>query len=111
MEVLPRLRKEVRVAGDPDRITGRLAVELPRHGIMIQQHQPGLRVVGIAFRPFSFSMGVEVRVDCRPVDRDHVDAIIESRFLYPWIDFSQENEKNVALVEGILTEAPQTASA
>lgn len=111
MEYFPRLRKEMRVAENPEHLTTRLALELPKRGVVIQQHYPGLRVVGTAFRPFSMSWGQELRVDLRPVDDGHVEAIIESRFQFPWVDVSHENQKNLDMVEELISAGvPPTSS-
>lgn len=111
MQYFPHLRKELRVAENPERLSTRLTLELPKRGVMIQQHYPGLRVVGTAFRPFSLSWGQEIRVDLRPVDDGHVEAIIESRFQFPWVDVSHENQKNLDMVEELITGAAPAAAA
>lgn len=102
METHPRLRRELRVAENPEKLSTFLVTELPRHGIYIQQHYQGTRVVGTAFRPFALSWGQEIRVDLRPIDGGHTEVIIESRFQFPWMDFSHENQKNLDLVEELL---------
>jgi hypothetical protein len=102
METFPRLRRELRIAENPERLTAYLVNELPRHGAFIEQHYPGLRVVAKALRPMSLSWGAEIRIDLRPLDAGHVEVVIESRFQFPWMDFSHENLKNLDLVEELL---------
>ncbi len=102
MEYFPRLRRELRVAQNSEQLSTFLVTELPKHGVVIQQHQPGLRVVGAAFRTLSLSWGQEIRIDMRPIGREETEVIIESRFQFPWMDFSHENEKNLDLLESLL---------
>ena len=102
METFPRLRRELRIAENPEQLSTYLVTELPRHGVFIQQHYPGLRVVGTALRPLSLSWGQEIRIDLRPVDADHTEVVIESRFQFPWMVFSHENQKNLDMVEELL---------
>lgn len=102
METFPRLRRELRVADNPERLTTYLVNELPHHGVFIQQHYPGLRVVGAAHRPMSVAWAAEIRIDLRPTDGGGAEVIVESRFQFPWMDFSHENQKNLDLVEELL---------
>jgi hypothetical protein len=62
METFPRLRRELRIAENPEQLSTYLVTELPRHGVFIQQHYPGLRVVGTALRTLSLSWGQEIRI-------------------------------------------------
>lgn len=105
MEYFPRLRRELRVAENPEKLSAFLVTELPQRGVFIQQHYPGLRVIGTAFRRLSLSWGQEIRIELRPIDTGHTEAIIESRFQFPWMDFSHENEKNLDMVEDLLDSA------
>ena len=102
MSWVPRLHREFRVSGDPDNLSHDLVAELPRRGISIQQHYPGSRICGSIFRPMSLSGGQQLRIDLHPIDGGEVEAVVESKFRFPGVDFTHENEKNVALVEALL---------
>ena len=102
MELHPRLRREVHVPADTASVSARLAAELPKAGIAVQQHLPGLRILATVFRPASFTLGQEIRIDFRSTGRAETIAFVESRLHFPGFDFTHENEKNVTLVESIL---------
>ena len=105
MSWLPKLRKEFRITGDPDDMSHDLVSELPRRGLSIQSHHPGSRICASILRPMSLSGGQVVRIDLHPVDGGEVEAMVESKFKFPGVDFTHENEKNVSLVEELLRKA------
>jgi hypothetical protein len=102
MSWLPKLHREFRVSGDPDKLSHDLVSELRHHGVTVQSHYPGSRIIGSVLRPMSMSGGQQLRVDFRPVAKGEVEAVVESRFRFPGVDFTHENEKNVAIVEDLL---------
>lgn len=101
MSFLPKVHKEIHVPCDPDRLSHELASELKNHGVTIQEHFPGSRIIGWVFRPLSFSAGQQVRVDFRPID-GVCEAVLQSRFLWPGVDFTHENQRNIDMLEGLL---------
>jgi hypothetical protein len=103
MSWLPKLHREFRVQGDPDRLSHDLVSELRHHGLTVLSHYPGSRVIASVLRPMAMSAGQTVRVDFRPQAEGVTEAIVESRFRFPGMDFTGENEKNVALIEELLT--------
>ncbi len=112
MSFLPKIHKEIHVPCDPDRLSHDLASELKAHGVSVQEHYPGSRIIGWVFRPLSFSAGQQVRVDFRPID-GMCEAVLQSRFLWPGVDFTHENQRNIDLLESLLTKlsAPQARAA
>ena len=110
MAMHPRLHRDMRVSGDPDELSHELASQLPRHGLAIQQHYPGSRVCASVMRLKSLSGGQIVRIDLHPIDGHEVEIGIESKFKWPGVDFTHENEKNVALVEDLVRQVSARAS-
>lgn len=102
MSWLPKLHREFRVHGDPDRLSHDLVSELRHHGVTVQSHYPGSRIIASVLRPISMSGGQQLRVDFRPIARGEVEAVVESRFRFPGVDFTHENEKNINLVDELL---------
>ena len=102
MSWLPKLHREFRIPGDPDKLSHDLVSELRHHGVTVQSHYPGSRIIGSVLRPMSMSGGQQLRVDFRPIARGEIEAVVESRFRFPGVDFTHENEKNVAIVEELL---------
>jgi hypothetical protein len=68
----------------------------------VQQFLPGLRILASAFRLASFTLGQEIRIDFRAVGPAETIAFVESRFHFPGVDFTHENDKNVTLIESLL---------
>ena len=109
MIMQPKLHREFRISGDPDDLSHDLASKLPQHGMSIQQHYPGSRICASVMRLRSLSGGQQVRVDLHPIDGGEVEIGVESKFRYPGVDFTHENEKNVELVETVLRQtAPRS---
>src|SRR5579875_2375086 len=102
MSWLPKLHREFRIPGDPDKLSHDLVSELRHHGVTVQSHYPGSRIIASVLRPMSMSGGQQLRVDFRPVAKGEVEAVVESRFRFPGVDFTHENEKNIAIVEELL---------
>jgi hypothetical protein len=102
MSWLPKLHREFRVLGDPDKLSHDMVCELRHHGMSVQSHYPGSRIVASVLRPMGMSGGQQLRIDFRPVARNVVEAVVESRFRFPGVDFTHENEKNLAIVDELL---------
>jgi hypothetical protein len=102
MELQPRLRREVSVGADTATVSTWLANEMPKAGMHVQQFLPGLRILASAFRLASFTLGQEIRIDFRAVGPAETIAFVESRFHFPGVDFTHENDKNVTLIESLL---------
>jgi hypothetical protein len=102
MSWLPKLHREFRVQGDPDRLSHDLVSELRHHGMSVQSHYPGSRIICSVLRPMAMSGGQQVRVDFRPLENGAVEAVVESRFRFPGMDFTGENEKNITLIDELL---------
>ena len=102
MSWLPKLHREFRVKGDPDKLSHDICCELRHHGVSVQSHYPGSRIVASVLRPMGMSGGQQLRIDFRPLGGGEVEAVVESRFRLPGMDFTHENEKNVALVDELL---------
>jgi len=111
MHWLPKLHREIRLTGEADKISHDLVAILPAHHAAVKEFFPSVRVTGSVFRPASFTLGQEVRVDFRPAGGDQIDAVIESRFLFPGMDVTHENERNVALLESLLLGLSQSKAA
>lgn len=111
MELIPRLHKELHVACDPPRLTSEVAAELPKHGIVVAHHLPGLRVLGHIIRPTSLSLGQEVRVEVRANEDKGSSVTIDSRYHYPGIDLTHQNQKNIELLETVVMAANERCSA
>lgn len=111
MELIPRLHKEIEVACDAPRLTAEVAAELPRHGIVVTHHFPGLRVLGHILRPTSMSLGQEVRVEVRAAEGGGSSVSIDSRYNYPGVDFTHQNQKNLDLLESVVMSAHQKCAA
>ena len=102
MGLVPKLNKAFRLNGDPDSISHDLVSGLPRSGVSIQQHYPGSRICGSVMRPLSLSGGQRIRIDFHPMAGGEVEVCVESKFRFPGLDFTHQNEKNLALVEDVL---------
>jgi hypothetical protein len=102
MSWLPKIHREFRVQGDPDKLSHDMVSELRHHGVSVQSHYPGSRICASILRPMGMSGGQTLRIDFRPVARGEVEAVVESRFRFPGVDFTHENEKNIALVDELL---------
>ena len=111
MHWMPKLHRELRLTGEADRISHDLVAILPTHHVTVKEFFPAVRITGSVFRPASFTMGQEVRIDFRPAGGDQIDAVIESRFLFPGMDLTHENERNVALLESLLLNLAQSKAA
>ena len=112
MSWLPKLHREFRIQADPDKLSCDLVSELRHHGVSVQSHYPGSRIVASVLRPMGMSGGQQLRIDFRPVSRGDVEVVVESRFRFPGVDFTHENEKNVAIVDELLQRfAPAQAPA
>ena len=107
MELIPRLHKELSVACDAPRLTSEVAAELPKHGIVVAHHLPGLRVLGHIMRPTGLSLGQEVRVEVRAGDANGSSVIIDSRYHYPGVDFTHQNQKNMDILEQVVMTASE----
>lgn len=107
MELIPRLHKELQVSCDASRLTSELAAALPSHGVVVAHHLPGIRVHGHVIRPTSLSLGQEVRVDVRSMGEGVSTVILDSRYHYPGLDITHQNEKNVSLLESLVAAAQQ----
>jgi hypothetical protein len=102
MHYQSKIRHSLRVSQNPEDLSNRLAVELPKLGLAVRGHQRGVSLTGTMLRPFSLAWGQHVRVDLRPVDRQHTAVTIEAAFPFPRIDFSHEHERTVALIEDLV---------
>jgi hypothetical protein len=109
MHWLPKLHREIRLTGEADKISHDLVAMLPTHHVAVKEFFPAVRVTGSVFRPASFTLGQEVRVDFRPAGGDQIDAVIESRFMFPGVDMTHENERNITLLESLLLSLAQPA--
>ena len=98
----PRLNKVFVIKGDPDGISHDLVSGLPKCGVRIQQHYPGSRICGSVMRPLSLSGGQNIRIDLHPRAGGEVEVQVESKYRFPGLDFTHQNEKNLALVEDVL---------
>ena len=110
MSWLPKLHREFRVQADPDRLSHDLVSELRHHGVSVQSHYPGSRIIASVLRPMGMSGGQQLRIDFRPLARGEVEAVVESRFRFPGVDFTHENEKNVGIVDELLRRFASTAA-
>ena len=110
MSWLPKLHREFRVQADPDRLSHDLVSELRHHGVSVQSHYPGSRIIASVLRPMGMSGGQQLRIDFRPLARGEVEAVVESRFRFPGVDFTHENEKNVGIVDELLRRFAPTAA-
>ena len=109
MSWLPKLHREFRVHGDPDKLSHDICGELRHHGVSVQSHYPGSRICATVMRPMGMSGGQTLRVNFRPLGGSEVMAVVESRFRLPGMDFTRENEKNVALVDELLRRFAEVA--
>ncbi len=111
MSWLPKLHREYRAYGDPDRLSHDICCELRHHGVSVQSHYPGSRICATVLRPMGMSGGQHLRIDFRPIGGGGVMAVVESRFRLPGMDFTRENEKNVELVDTLLQRFAEPAPA
>lgn len=102
MGLVPRLNRAFRINGDPDGISHDLVSGLPKSGIAIGQHYPGSRICGSVMRPLSLSGGQKIRIDLHPMAGGEVEVCVESKFRFPGLDLTHQNEKNMAVVEDVL---------
>ena len=110
MSWLPKLHREFRVQADPDKLSHDLVSELRHHGVSVQSHYPGSRIIASVLRPMGMSGGQQLRIDFRPLAKGEVEAVVESRFRFPGVDFTHENEKNVGIVDELLHRFAPTAA-